>query len=57
MPNWRGWLRQNFRDYNRLANAVTAMLGLPMPDIDLASIPAAPIAPRRRTTPPSGGKN
>jgi 4-hydroxyphenylacetate 3-monooxygenase len=57
MPNWRGWLRQNFRDYNRLANAVTAMLGLPMPDIDLAAIPAAPIAPRRRTTPPPGGKN
>jgi aromatic ring hydroxylase len=57
MPNWRGWLRQNFRDYNQLANAVTAMLGLPMPGIDLAAIPAAPIAPRRRTAPPPGGKN
>src|SRR4029077_7271306 len=22
MPNWRGWLRQNFRDYNTLPNAV-----------------------------------
>jgi aromatic ring hydroxylase len=59
MPNWRGWLRRNFRDYNELANAVTAMLGLPMPEIDLANIPAAPIAPRRRTVspPPPGGKS
>ncbi|HYU12301.1 MAG TPA: 4-hydroxyphenylacetate 3-hydroxylase C-terminal domain-containing protein, partial [Stellaceae bacterium] len=52
MPNWRGWLRRNFRDYNQLANAVTALLGLPMPAIDLGNIPAMPIAPRRRTTPP-----
>ena len=57
MPNWRGWLRRNFRDYNQLANAVTAMLGLAMPEIDLGNIPAMPIAPRRRTTPPAeGGK-
>ena len=52
MPNWRGWLRRNFRDYNQLANAVTAMLGLAMPTIDLGNIPAIPIAPRRRTAPP-----
>jgi aromatic ring hydroxylase len=57
MPNWRGWLRQNFRDYNQLANAVTAMLGLPMPEIDLGNIPAAPIARRRPVTPPVGGKS
>jgi aromatic ring hydroxylase len=56
MPNWRGWLRRNFRDYNELANAVTAMLGLAMPEIDLGNIPAMPIAPRRRTVPPSDGK-
>jgi aromatic ring hydroxylase len=52
MPNWRGWLRRNFRDYNQLANAVTAVLGLPMPEVDLGNIPAMPIAPRRRTAPP-----
>jgi len=57
MPNWRGWLRKNFRDYNQLAHAVTAMLDLPMPEIDLGAIPAMPIAPRRRTTPPVGGKS
>jgi 4-hydroxyphenylacetate 3-monooxygenase len=57
MPNWRGWLHQNFRDYNQLANAVTAMLGLPMPAIDLSVIPAAPIARRRPVTPPVGGKS
>jgi aromatic ring hydroxylase len=56
MPNWRGWLRRNFHDYNQLANAVTAMLGMAMPEIDLGNIPAAPIAPRRRTAPPPEGK-
>src|SRR5580700_5760104 len=57
MPNWRGWLRRNFRDYNQLANAVTAMLGLAMPEIDLGNIPAMPIAPRRRSASPvEGGK-
>jgi aromatic ring hydroxylase len=56
MPNWRGWLRRNFRDYNQLANAVTALLGLAMPEIDLGNIPAMPIAPRRRTAPPPGEK-
>jgi hypothetical protein len=57
MPNWRGWLRRNFPDYNQLANAVTAMLGLAMPEIDLDNIPAMPIAPRRRTASPAeGGK-
>jgi aromatic ring hydroxylase len=47
MPNWRGWLRKNFRDYNQLANAVTGMLGLPMPEIDVSTIPKAPITRRR----------
>jgi aromatic ring hydroxylase len=52
MPNWRGWLRRNFEDYNELANAVLGQLDLPMPKIDLSGIRAAPIAPRRTVTPP-----
>jgi aromatic ring hydroxylase len=56
MPNWRGWLRRNFRDYNELANAVLHQLDLPMPEIDLGSIGAAPIAARRPVTPPAGEK-
>ncbi len=55
MPNWRGWLRRSFADYNELANAVCAMLGLPMPQIDLDDIRTAPIAGRRVTTPPAAG--
>jgi aromatic ring hydroxylase len=54
MPNWRSWLRRNFRDYNKLANAVLGQLDLPMPEIDLSSIPAAPPATRRTTIPPVG---
>src|SRR5947209_492792 len=56
MPNWRGWLRKNFRDYNELANAVAAMLDLPMPEIDVSTIPKAPITRRRFAAglPPSG---
>jgi aromatic ring hydroxylase len=52
MPNWRGWLRRSFRDYNELANAVLGVLDLPMPEIDLAHIRTAPIIARRTTTPP-----
>jgi aromatic ring hydroxylase len=51
-PNWRGWLRRNFRDYNALANAVLRAIDLPMPEIDLSNIPAMPIARRRPTAPP-----
>src|SRR5204863_9449974 len=39
MPNWRGWLRQNFRDYNRLANAVLRSMDIEMPEIDVSNIP------------------
>jgi aromatic ring hydroxylase len=53
MPNWRGWLRRSFKSYNELANAVLGALDLPMPEIDLSSIAAAPIAPRRVTIPSS----
>ena len=56
MPNWRGWLRRSFRDYNELANAVLQQLDLPMPEIDLGHIGAAPIAPRRTVTPPAAGE-
>ena len=52
MPNWRHWLRRSFRDYDALANAVASMLGLPMPQIDVDNIRAAPIAARRTATPP-----
>ena len=56
MPNWRGWLRRNFRDYNTLANAVLRQLDLEMPEIDLGAIGAAPIAARRTVTPPATDK-
>jgi aromatic ring hydroxylase len=56
MPNWRGWLRRNFEDYNELANAVLGQLDLPMPKIDLSGIRAAPIAARRTVTPPAAEK-
>jgi 4-hydroxyphenylacetate 3-monooxygenase len=47
MPNWRGWLRQNFRDYNQLANAVLRTIDIEMPEIDVSNIPNAPITRRR----------
>ncbi len=47
MPNWRGWLRQNFRDYNRLASAVLRSMDIEMPEIDVSNIPNAPITRRR----------
>jgi aromatic ring hydroxylase len=59
MPAWRGRLRRSFERYNELANAVLRQLDLPMPEIDLGSIRAAPMAPRRPITPmgPPAGKN
>jgi 4-hydroxyphenylacetate 3-monooxygenase len=54
MQNWRSWLRRNFRDYNELANAVVRAIDLPMPEIDLSSIPAAAPPMRRTVIPPSG---
>jgi hypothetical protein len=56
MPNWRGWLRQNFRDYNELANAVLRAIDRPMPQVDVGNIPAMPIARRRPVAPPAPGK-
>ncbi len=47
VQSWRGRLRRGFGDYNALANGVLQQLDLPMPKIDLAAIPAAPLAQRR----------
>jgi aromatic ring hydroxylase len=47
MPNWRGWLRQNFRDYNELANGVLGALDLPMPKIDVDNVRTMAITRRR----------
>jgi 4-hydroxyphenylacetate 3-monooxygenase len=44
-------LRRNFDRYNELANSVLKQLDVAMPDIDLESIQAAAIAPRRPVTP------
>ncbi len=51
-PNWRGWLRRNFSDYNELANGVLSAIDMPMPSVDVSNIPAMPIARRRLMTPP-----
>jgi hypothetical protein len=56
MPSWRGRLRQSFGDYNVLANAVLKQLDRDMPAIDLGSIPARPMAPRRVNAAPTGDK-
>ncbi len=53
LPNWRGWLRKNFVDYNALANAVLGAIDMPMPQVDVGNIPAAPIARRRPVMPPA----
>ena len=50
---WRGRLRRSFESYNEIANAVLRQLDLPMPEIDVANIRAAPVAPRRPVTVPA----
>ena len=46
-----------FQRYNELANAVLRAIDIPMPEIDVGVIPAAPLAPRRpNMAPPSAGK-
>src|SRR4029077_7991706 len=57
MPNWRSWLRRSFKSYNELANAVLGALDVPMPEIDLSDIPAAPPVMRRTVTPPAPADN
>jgi 4-hydroxyphenylacetate 3-monooxygenase len=53
MSAWRGRLRKSFDSYNDLANNALSMLSVKMPEIDLSSIPALPLAPRRVVTPRS----
>ena len=50
---WRGRLRRSFESYNEIANAVLRQLDLPMPEIDLANIRTAPVAPRRPVSAPT----
>ena len=51
MPAWRGRLRRSFDRYNELANTVLGQLDVAMPEIDLDTVRAAPIAPRRPVSP------
>jgi len=55
IPVWRARLRRSFTRYNELANAVLKELTLAMPAVDLSSIPAAPVAPRRVVAPTGSG--
>jgi 4-hydroxyphenylacetate 3-monooxygenase len=55
IPAWRGRLRRGFPDWNALPKAVLRQAVVPMPEIDLGIIPAAPMAPRRPVTVPAKG--
>lgn len=48
IPVWRSRLRRSFGRYNELANAVLKEINIEMPAVDVSSIPAAPMAPRRQ---------
>jgi aromatic ring hydroxylase len=52
MPAWRARLRRYFGRYNELANAVLRALSVEMPAIDVSSIRAIPMTPRRPVVPP-----
>jgi aromatic ring hydroxylase len=55
LPAWRGRIRRSFDRYNELANGVLRALDIDMPEIDLGSIRAAPMTPRRVVQPrPTG---
>jgi 4-hydroxyphenylacetate 3-monooxygenase len=55
IPVWRARLRRSFTRYNELANAVLKEIKIAMPAVDLGSIPAAPVAPRRVIAPTGSG--
>jgi aromatic ring hydroxylase len=55
VPVWRARLRRSLTRYNELANAVLKELSVAMPAVDLSSIPAAPVAPRRVVAPAGSG--
>jgi 4-hydroxyphenylacetate 3-monooxygenase len=57
LPGWRHWLRRSFRDYSQLANAVTQLIDLPMPEIDVGIIGTALPSARRPVSVPPGGKS
>jgi len=52
IPAWRTRLRRYFTRYSELANAVLRAASVEMPTLDLESLRAAPMAPRRPVTPP-----
>jgi 4-hydroxyphenylacetate 3-monooxygenase len=52
VPIWRARLRRSFGRYNELANAVLKEIKIEMPAVDVSSIPAAPIVPRRQVAVP-----
>jgi aromatic ring hydroxylase len=49
---WRGRLRRDFDRYNELTNGVLRVLAVNMPTVDVSSIRAIPMVPRRQVTPP-----
>lgn len=49
---WRARLRREFDRYNELANGVLRALDVEMPTVDVSSIRAIPMVPRRQVTPP-----
>jgi aromatic ring hydroxylase len=49
---WRARLRRTFDRYNELANGVLEALNVDMPTVDVSSIRAIPMTPRRQITPP-----
>ena len=51
LPAWRARLRRYFSRYNELANGVLRALNVDMPEIDVSSIRAIPMVPRRPVTP------
>jgi 4-hydroxyphenylacetate 3-monooxygenase len=51
MPIWRSRIRVAFGQYNELANAVLRQVPVAMPEIDVGSIGAITIGPRRPVTP------
>jgi 4-hydroxyphenylacetate 3-monooxygenase len=53
IPAWRARLRRHFPRYNELANGVLRALSVDMPAIDLESLRAAPLPPRRPVVPPT----
>ena len=53
IPAWRARLRRHFSRYNELANGVLRAVSVDMPTIDLESLRAAPLPPRRPIVPPT----